>query len=138
MAGSKAANLKRHLEHHHPPEFKAVCKADTEALELKKKAARNDGYKTIAEPIARHLGVSLQRDAVRALVITNAKAAKDILCNKAAFLKMDGAKRQRTSFVAVNTQFVLKNAIVMRKITVVDLEGQQTAASMKMMVERVT
>ena len=66
----------------------------------------SDGYKTIAEPIARQLGVSLQRDAVRALVIAKAKAAKDqlkdILCNKAVFLKMDGATRQHTSFVAVS------------------------------------
>jgi len=47
-AGSKAANLKRHLERHHPQEFKAVCEADTEALEPKKKAARNDSTPSIS------------------------------------------------------------------------------------------
>ena len=39
-AGSKAANLKRHLERHHPTQYKVVCEADAEALEPKRKAAR--------------------------------------------------------------------------------------------------
>jgi len=61
------------------------------------------------------------------MVIAKTKEAKDqlkdILCWKAVFLKMDGATRQHTSFVAINAQFVMDNAII------------HSAAAMKAMVE---
>ena len=39
-AGSKAANLKRHLERYHPTQYKIVCAADAEAMEPKRKTAK--------------------------------------------------------------------------------------------------
>ncbi|KAF0307645.1 hypothetical protein FJT64_021051 [Amphibalanus amphitrite] len=70
----------------------------------------SSGFRSLALPIANKLSVSLDKDAVRSMVIDKAREVEANLIlamkNQPVFLKMDAATRQGTSYLAISAQFV--------------------------------
>lgn len=99
------------------------------------------GFRSIAQPIANKLGVSLDRDAVRNMVIDKAREVEADLIqamnNQPIFLKMDAATRQGTSYLAINAQFVQGGRAVTRTLAVVDCAGKHTAEATTTLVFQV-
>jgi len=91
----------------------------------------------LAGEIAKKLGVSLQRDSIRDLVLQKALSEKKIV-KKAikeanfVFLKMDSCTRLRINYFAVNAQFINNNnEIVLYTLAVRDTNAEHTSDSIQ-------
>lgn len=92
--------------------------------------------------MASKLGVSLDRHAIRDMVIRKAvyqkNLVKEILHRKFCFLKMDACTRQRINYFAINVQFVDdNNSLAIRTLAVRDTKSQHTSAYIKDIVANV-
>ena len=80
--------------------------------------------------LAGKLGLSLERHEIRKIVITAAidqKHALKELSDKFVFLKMDGCKRHRVSYLAINVQFInSKNMVDIKTLAVRDTQAQHS------------
>nr|XP_057906399.1 uncharacterized protein LOC131103824 [Doryrhamphus excisus] len=89
------------------------------------------GFGAIAGSIARQLHVSLDRNAVREMVINRARQLESglisIMRNKPVYLKMDGATRLGSSYLAINAQFFHDGKPTIKTLAVTDCAGKHTA-----------
>ena len=92
--------------------------------------------------MAEKLHVSLDRDAVRDLVMDAARKKRaeisEALRDVPLYLKIDGCTRHNRSFLGVNVQFAgAGGKLQVRTLAVRDCEGQHTAEHTKEMLEKV-
>ena len=77
------------------------------------------GFGRIAGPIAKQLNVSLDRDMVREMVVDRARRMEQDLIRamrkKPVFLKIDGATRLGSSYLAINAQYVENGKSTIKK-----------------------
>ena len=99
------------------------------------------GFRKIAEPIAKKLNVSLDRDAVREMVVDRARQLElDLISamkKKPVFLKIDGATRLGSSYLAINVQYVQNGKAIIKTLAVVDCAGKHSAAATMELVKKV-
>ena len=82
--------------------------------------------------LAGKLRLSLERHEIRKMVITAAidrkNALKEELSDKLVFLKMDGCKRRRVSYFAINVQFInSKNMLNIKTLVARDTQAQHSS-----------
>lgn len=92
--------------------------------------------------MARKLGVSLDRESIRNLVLAEAQKQKEILKNllrgNCVYLKMDGCTRHRVNYFAINIQFVDDaKKFVTRTLAIRDTEAHHTSSYLQEMIKKV-
>ncbi|KAM4053246.1 LOW QUALITY PROTEIN: uncharacterized protein ACNLHF_005976 [Anomaloglossus baeobatrachus] len=92
--------------------------------------------------MARKLGVSLERESIRKLVIEEAfkqkEELKKTLKGRFLFLKMDACTRHRVNYFAINVRLVCdKNEIVTKTLAVKDTKAHHTSEFLQVLVEKV-
>ncbi|KAM9307836.1 uncharacterized protein PAF06_011978 [Gastrophryne carolinensis] len=94
--------------------------------------------------MARKLGVSLERESIRKLVIEEAvkqkKELQESLKGRFVFLKMDACTRHRVNYFAINVRFVCeKNEIVTitKTLAVKDTKAHHSSEFLQVLVENV-
>ena len=95
------------------------------------------GFGNIAGHIAKKLNVSLDREAVRDMVVSKARRLQlDIIQamnKKSVFLKVDGVTRLGSSYLAINVQYVENSRSTIKTLAVVNCAGKHSAeATMKL------
>ncbi|KAM4045437.1 LOW QUALITY PROTEIN: uncharacterized protein ACNLHF_009274 [Anomaloglossus baeobatrachus] len=88
------------------------------------------------------LGVSLERESIRKLVIEEAfkqkEELKKTLKGRFLFLKMDACTRHRGNYFAINVRFVCdKNEIITKTLAVKDTKAHHTSEFLQVLVEKV-
>ncbi|XP_073521308.1 protein MIS12 homolog isoform X1 [Phyllobates terribilis] len=92
--------------------------------------------------MARKLGVSLERESIRKLVIEEALNQKEdlkkTLKRRFVFLKMDACTRHRVNYFAINVRYVCdNNKIVTKTLAVKDTKAHHTSQFLQALVEKV-
>ncbi|XP_073540576.1 uncharacterized protein [Phyllobates terribilis] len=92
--------------------------------------------------MARKLGVSLERESTRKLVIEEAlkqkEGLKKTLKRRSMFLKMVACTRHRVNYFAINVRYVCDNKeIVTKKLAVKDTKAHHTSQILQALVEKV-
>ena len=98
------------------------------------------GFRKIAGPIAKQLNVSLDRDVVREMVVDRARRMEQDLIRamrkKPVFLKIDGATRLGSSYLAINVQYVENGKSTIKTLAVVDCAGKHSAAATTELIKK--
>ena len=92
--------------------------------------------------LARKLGVALDRNSIRSLIIKEAnhqrQLLKSLINGKFIFLKMDACTRMRTNYFAINIQFMNDNMeTIIRTLAVKDTEAKHSSEYIKEIVCKV-
>lgn len=92
--------------------------------------------------MARKLGVSLDRECIRKLVIEEARTRKEelrkSLKDRIIFIKMDACTRHRVNYFAINVRFVDENnKILTRTLGVKDTQAHHTSEYLQKLVQEV-
>ncbi|XP_073507370.1 uncharacterized protein [Phyllobates terribilis] len=92
--------------------------------------------------MARKLGVSLERESIRKLVIEEALKQKEdlkkTLKRRFMFLKMDACTRHRVNYFAINVRYVCDHKdIVTKTLAVKDTKAHHTSQFLQALVEKV-
>ncbi|XP_073501872.1 uncharacterized protein [Phyllobates terribilis] len=92
--------------------------------------------------IARKLGVSLERESIRKLVIEEVLKQKEdlkkTLKRRFMFLKMEACTRHRVNYFAINVRYVCDNKeIVTKTLAVKDTKAHQTSQFLQALAEKV-
>ncbi|XP_039441388.1 uncharacterized protein LOC120422101 [Culex pipiens pallens] len=99
-------------------------------------------FKGLNGEIAQKLGVSLERENIRAMVIGEANSKKEelkrILKNRFIFVKVDACTRHRVNYLAINVRFVAENGKAITKtLAVKDTEAHHAGDYLKCMLQEV-
>lgn len=91
--------------------------------------------------LARKLGVALNRDNIRKLVIDEYESQKEQLkkklSNKFVYLKMDACTRHRVNYFAVNVRYVDEGKNMTKTLAIKDTEAQHSSNFLKQLVKEV-
>ncbi|GFG29456.1 hypothetical protein Cfor_08213, partial [Coptotermes formosanus] len=92
--------------------------------------------------MAKKLGVSLERESIRKLIIEEAKCKKEelqkVLKGRFVFLKMDACTRHRVNYFAINVRFVDENnKTITRTLGLKDTQAHHTSDYLQKLVESV-
>ncbi|KAM5125247.1 LOW QUALITY PROTEIN: uncharacterized protein ACMZJ9_022334 [Mantella aurantiaca] len=92
--------------------------------------------------MAKKLGVSLERESIRKLIIEEAKYKKEelqkVLKGRFVFLKMDACTRHRINYFAINVRFVDENnKTITRTLGLKDTQAHHTSDYLQKLVEGV-
>ena len=103
---------------------------------------QGSGFQLLNGPLAANLGVSLNRDSLRELVISKASEQKRVLaeCIGDSFfsIKFDGVSRLRTHFLGISIQFwTPSEGLTIKYLALVDTDGKSDSATTKALVRDV-
>ncbi|KAM9330121.1 LOW QUALITY PROTEIN: uncharacterized protein PAF06_009560 [Gastrophryne carolinensis] len=92
--------------------------------------------------MAKKLGVSLERESIRKLIIEEAQCKKEelqkVLKGRFVFLKMDACTRHRVNYFAINVRFVDENnKTITRTLGLKDTQAHHTSDYLQKLVEGV-
>ncbi len=108
---------------------------------LSLKTLSGSSFKNTPGEIASSLGVSLQRDSVRQLIVNEAQQRmnrlKKTLRTRLVLVKVDWCARHNRSFLAVHVQFSVHSAVHVWTLDFREYLGMHAAESLKNVIEQV-